>query len=155
MNDNVQYISPQGLKKLQEELNYRKNDLRKEIAEKISTAKEMGDLSENFEYQEAKEQQATNEAKIIELENLLRNSIVVDSQTGGDKIGIGCKFKVLINESEEKVFEIVGASESDPLNGKISNESPLGQKFLGLAKDDIVEFNSPMGITRYKILEIL
>ncbi len=154
MNDLKQYVSTEGLEKLKEELNYRKTILRKEIAEKIGDAKELGDLSENFEYHDAKDQQGANESRIIELENLMHNLIIVDSQTGVDTIAVGSQFKTALADGTVKKFEIVGASEADPINGKISNESPLGNKFLGLKVGEIAEIQTPGGTVTYKVVSI-
>lgn len=154
MNDLKQYVSTEGLEKLKEELNYRKTVLRKEIAEKIGDAKELGDLSENFEYHDAKDQQGANESRVLELENLMHNLIVIDSQTGVDTIAVGSQFNVEVSDGTTRSFEIVGASEADPMNGKISNESPLGNRFLGLKVGESAEFETPSGVIKYKIISI-
>ena len=153
MADDTKYISPEGLEKLKEELQERKTVTRKEIAEKIGQAKELGDLSENFEYHDAKEIQAQNESRIIELENLIRNLVVADKQVGATCIAVGTSFTVDVN-GEEKKFQLVGGTESDPMSGKISNESPLGGKFIDKCVGDSVEMETPAGTTVYKVTNI-
>ena len=153
MNDTTQYISPKGLEELKEELQQRKTVLRREIAEKIGQAKELGDLSENFEYHDAKQIQGENETRILQIENMLRNLVVIEKKTGATCVSIGASFTVELN-GEEKKFQIVGASEADPLSGKISNESPLGNKFLGACVGDAVEMETPGGTMTYKITSI-
>lgn len=154
MHNQKQYVSSEGLEKLKEELYHRKTTLRKEIAEKIGDAKELGDLSENFEYHDAKDQQGANETRVLELEDMLHNLEVVDGQTGGDTINVGIKFSVKLNDGTTKTFEIVGASEADPMNGKISNESPLGNKFIGLKVGESAEFETPTGLMTYTVEDI-
>ena len=153
MNDNTQYISPEGLEQLKEELQHRKTTLRREIADKIGQAKELGDLSENFEYHDAKNVQGQNESRVIEIENMLRNIVVIEKKTGATCVAIGTGFTVDINGAE-KTFYIVGASEADPLSGKISNESPLGNKFLGACVGDSVEMETPAGTMTYTVKSI-
>ncbi|MFH1712061.1 MAG: transcription elongation factor GreA [Patescibacteria group bacterium] len=150
----VQYVSEEGLKALQDELDYRKNTSRMEIAEKISVAKEQGDLSENFEYQDAKDQQAENETRIGELEGMLARAVVVEKKEGGTSISIGTTFEVETLQGDKKTFEIVGPTETDPIAGKISNESPLGKAFLGKTAGDSAEIETPSGMMQYKILSI-
>ena len=146
----------EGIKKLEEELEYLKTVRRKEITEKIKVALGYGDLSENSEYDEAKNDQAFNEGRIIQLENMLKNAVVVDeSEIPTDKVSVGSIVKVMDYEFDEEVeYAIVGSAEADPMNFKISNESPVGRAFLGRHKDDEVEVQVPNGIVVYKILEI-
>lgn len=148
-----QYFSKEGLEKLKEELKYRVEVLRPEIAVRIKEAKELGDISENAEYDAAKEAQATNEGRIEEVKNTLENAVIIISSEGSDIIHVGSSVKV---ESKNGVqtFVIVGAAESDPNAGFISNESPLGSAFLGHKKEDNVEVKTPKGVTEYKILEV-
>jgi transcription elongation factor GreA len=127
--------------------------LRPEIAQKISSAKELGDLSENFEYHEAKEQQGQNESRVIELEEMIRNAVIVHDKTGDSAISLGCSFTAE-RDGLKKDFQIVGSSEADPLAGKISNESPTGQAFLGLAVGETAEIKTVNGSIKYKIIEI-
>lgn len=147
------FVSQQGLEDLKKELDYRKNTVRGEIAQKIASAKELGDLSENFEYHEAKEQQGQNESRIMELENMIINAVIVHDKKGDSTISLGCSFLAEKN-GETKTFQMVGSSEANPMEGKISNESPIGQAFLGRSVGEIVEFSMPSGIIKYKIIEI-
>jgi len=147
------FVSTEGLEDLKKELDQRKSIIRGEIASKISSAKELGDLSENFEYHEAKEQQGQNESRIMELEEMLRNIVIVKQKTGDLTLSLGCTFTVE-KDGGKKVFQLVGSSEANPLEGKISNESPMGQAFLGHGLGDIVEIEIPSGKISYKIVEI-
>ena len=148
-----QYFSPEGLEKLKSELEERINVLRPEIATRIKEAKELGDLSENAEYDAAKDAQASNEGRIEEIKNILENAVIITSTNGSGVINVGSSVKA---ESKNGVqtFVIVGAAESDPVKGFISNESPLGAAFLGHKKGDKVEVKTPKGVTEYKILEV-
>ena len=138
-----------GLKKLEDELHDLKVNKRREIAGKIKEAREQGDLSENAEYDAAKDEQRDIEARIEEIEKILKNA--VDS----DKINIGCKVDVLDLEYDEEIeFQIVGSTEANSLEGKISNESPVGKALIGAHKDDIVDVETPAGIMQYKVLSI-
>lgn len=147
------FVSTQGLEDLKKELQERKNVSRGEIAQKISSAKELGDLSENFEYHEAKEQQGQNESRIMELEEMIRGAVIVQKKTGGVTLSLGCSFVVEKN-GVKKNLQLVGSSEANPLEGNISNESPMGQAFLGHSVGDIVEIIVPSGTLIYKIIEI-
>ena len=148
-----QYFSKEGLEKLKSELEERVNVLRPEIATRIKEAKELGDLSENAEYDAAKDAQAANEGRIAEVKDILENAVIIENTCGGGVVRVGSSVKV---ESKNGVqtFVIVGAAESDPGAGFISNESPLGSAFLGRKKGDKFEVKTPKGITEYKILEV-
>ncbi len=148
-----QYFSPEGLEKLKEELKHRVEVLRPEIATRIKEAKELGDLSENAEYDSAKEAQATNEGRIEEIKNILESAVIITSTNGSGVVNVGSSVKA---ESKNGVqeFIIVGAAESNPTAGFISNESPLGSAFLGHKKGDSIEVKTPKGVTEYKILEV-
>lgn len=152
MSTGPAYLSAVALEDLKKELQKRIKILRPEIAQKIGDAKEMGDLSENFAYHEAREQQAMNETRIININDMLVNAVVVDEKKGGS-IGVGSKFKVKTDKFE-RVFEIVGESEANPMEGKISNASPIGNAFLGHAVGDKVEVSVPSGKIDYEILSI-
>ncbi len=145
-----------GLKKLEDELNDLKGFRRKDVAQKIKEAKEQGDLSENAEYDAAKEEQAEIEARIVELEKILKNAEIIDEdEVASDIISVGCRVKLLDMEFEDEMeFSIVGSTEANSLNGFISNESPLGIALLGKKKDAVVEVESPAGVIKYKILDI-
>lgn len=146
-------ITKEGLKKIQEELDERRGKIRQEIARAIKDAKEQGDLSENAEYAEAKRQQGENESRIAELEMVIKNSQVVTHDDATDTIQMGSMLKVKFNGSEME-FRIVGSNEADPAQGKISNESPLGQAFIGRRKGDEVMVNTPKGKVKHKILDV-
>ena len=149
-----QYFSPEGLEKLKKELEERKGEIRTEITRKILDAKELGDLSENAEYFEAKELQGFNEGRIVELEEVIKSAVVIGPNQKHEVVTVGSTVKVNSAHGEQK-FTIVGAAESDPVQGFISNESPLGTAFIGRKKDEEVEVKTPAGLTTYKILEIL
>ncbi len=149
-----QYFSPEGLEKLKKELEERKGQIRAEITRKILDAKELGDLSENAEYMEAKELQGFNEGRIVELEEIIKIAVVIGPNQKHEIVNVGSTVKVSSAHGEQK-FTIVGAAESDPVQGFISNESPLGTAFLGRKKDEEVEVKTPAGLTTYRILEIL
>ena len=151
---NEQIITREGYNKLKEELDFLSTAKRKEIAERIERAKELGDLSENAEYSEAKDAQALNEGRILELAGILKNVTIVES-IGNKKgeVDMGSKVTASIN-GKEKVYEIVSFNEADPLNGKISNESPLGMAFLSKKKGDEVKVDTPKGEMSYKIINV-
>ena len=146
----------EGVKKLEEELEFLKTVKRKEITEKIKVALGYGDLSENSEYDEAKNEQAFTEGRIIQLENMLKNAVVVDeSEIPTDKVSVGSIVKVMDYEFDEEVeYAIVGSAEADPMNFKISNESPVGSALLGKKVGDVVEVTVPSGVSKFEILEI-
>jgi len=145
----------EGKNTLESELKKRIKILRKEISEAISVAKDQGDLSENFEYQDAKERQAQNETRIIEIKDILSRSVMVEKNTGGSEIKIGTEFTVSMNGGAERNFTLVGLAEADPMSGKISNESPLGEAFLGHSEGDDVIVELPAGSVTYKIIKII
>ncbi|MCX6714862.1 MAG: transcription elongation factor GreA [Candidatus Uhrbacteria bacterium] len=147
------YISQKGLEDLKAEHTKRMTQIRKEIAEKISAAKELGDLSENFEYHEAKEQQGLNESRVIQLADMIRDAVIVKESTGGTTLGLGTTFVVEVNGGQ-KTYSLVGSNESDPMAGKISNESPIGLAFMGHEVGDIIEIQTPGGTMTYKIISI-
>jgi len=149
----MRYFTPQGLKKLQEELKERKTKIRKEIAQRLKEAKALGDLSENTEYQTAREAHAYNEGRILELEEIIKNAVLVEKKKKSQKVEIGAEIEVKA-DGQKQTFIIVGAEEADPLNGKISNESPLGKALLGHQVGDIIEVETPKGKIKYKILSI-
>lgn len=149
-------LTYEGLKKLEEELEDLKVNRRKEVADKIKEAREQGDLSENAEYDAAKDEQREIEARIEELEKILKNAeVVVEEDVDVDVINIGCKVKVLDMEFDEELeFRIVGSTEASSLQGKISNESPVGKALLRHKVGDVVEVETQAGVIEYKILEI-
>lgn len=149
-------LTYEGLKKLEDELQDLKVYKRREIAVKIREAREQGDLSENAEYDAAKDEQRDIEARIEEIEKILKNVEVVDEdEVDLEKISVGCKVKVLdVEFDEEEEFKIVGSSEASSLGGKISNESPVGRALLGAKVGEIVQVETQAGTIEYKVLEI-
>lgn len=149
-------LTYEGLKKLEEELEYLKTVKRKEIAERIKVARGYGDLSENAEYDAAKEEQALVEGKIAELEKNLRNAKVIDEdELTEDTISVGATIKLFDLEfDEELTYRIVGSTEADPDAGKISNESPVGAALIGHKVGDVVDIEVPQGVIKFKVLEI-
>ena len=157
MSESKKFIMTyEGVKKLEEELEFLKTVKRKEITEKIKVALGYGDLSENSEYDEAKNEQAFTEGRIIQLENMLKNASVVDeSEISTDVISVGSITKVKDYEFDEDVeYTIVGSAEADPMNNKISNESPVGSALIGKKVGDIIDVNAPQGIIKLEVLEI-
>lgn len=149
-------MTVEGLKKLQDELDERKVVLRKEIAEKIREAREQGDLSENAEYDAARDEQRDNEAKIEELENLIKNAVVIaEDEIDHTRINIGSTVKLLdLEYDEEMEFSIVGSAEVNSLEHKISNESPLGRELVGRGIGDELDVECMGGVARYRILNV-
>ncbi|MBU2101505.1 transcription elongation factor GreA [Patescibacteria group bacterium] len=147
------FLTKKKLVELGEELENLKTEGRKTIAENLRTAKELGDLSENAEYIEAREQQQRIEKKISELEQTVRNAVVIGVRKRHDEVEVGSTVSVE-RDGEESVFHIVGSNEAKPAEGFISNESPLGQALLGHKEGEIVDFKSPRGKVKYKINKI-
>jgi len=154
-----EYLTKEGLEKLKKELQYLKEVKRREIAKRLKEAASQGDLSENFGYQQAKEDQAFLEGKILELENLIKSAIVIkkNEKTGWVQVGS----TVILSPAEKKFlfgkkekFQIVGAAEANPLEGKISAESPLGKALLNKPEGAIVTVEAPNGKVKYKIVKI-
>jgi transcription elongation factor greA len=156
MEEKEVILTKEGYDKLEEELNFLKTEKRAEIADRIKVALGFGDLSENSEYDEAKNAQAENEVRIAELENKLRHAKIIDEkEIDTETVQIGNIVKVLDMEFDEKIeYTIVGSTEVDLASNKISNESPLGSALLGARKNEVVEVNAPAGIIKYKILAI-
>jgi len=155
MSENKIYITQAGLEKIKQQLEQLVNVERKNIAQRIQEAKELGDLSENAEYSSAKEDQAFMEMKIAELENTIKNAEIIENSgntNGLVQVGSAVKFKD--DQGKTKEYTIVGSQEADPIKGNISNESPIGRAFLGKKKGEIVEFQAPKGIVKFKILGI-
>ena len=157
MSQTKQFIMTyEGVKKLEEELEYLKTVKRKEITEKIKVALGYGDLSENSEYDEAKNDQAFTEGRILQLENMLKNAVVVDeSELPNDVVSVGTIVKVKDYDFDEEVeYTIVGSTEVNLAENKISNESPIGKALLGAKKGATVEVQAPAGVIKYKIVSI-
>ncbi len=147
------YLTKERLEELKIESERLKKEARKEVAERLKRAKEYGDLSENAEYSEAKEEQARVESRIFELDNVLRNASIIKKSDGKDIIQIGSTIEVKKN-SKVLTYTIVGSNEAKPEANLISNESPLGKAFLGKKKGDIVVIETPSGKVEYKIMKI-
>lgn len=149
-------LTYEGLKKYEDELQYLKVTKRQDIAEKLKEARAQGDLSENAEYDAAKDEQRDIEARIEELETILKNAEVVDEdEVDLDKISIGCVVKIRDMELKEDLeYKIVGSTEANSLKGKISNESPVGKALIGKKVKDVVEVETQVGVIKYKVLEI-
>ena len=154
--DKKNILTYEGLKKLEDELENLKVVRRKEVSQKIKEAREQGDLSENAEYDAAKDEQRDIEARIAELEKILKNAeVVVEEEADLDKVSIGCSVKILDCEFDEEVeYKIVGSTEANSLKGKISNESPVGKALLGKQVGDTVTVETPAGEFSYKVLSI-
>ena len=156
MEEKKNLLTYAGLKALEEELHDLKVVKRKEVAEKIKEAREQGDLSENAEYDAAKDEQRDIEARIEEIEKILKNAeVIVEDEVDLDKISVGCLVKVYDEEFEEEMeFKIVGSSEANSLQGKISNESPVGTALIGAKVGDEITVEAEAGLMKYKVLGI-
>ena len=154
--DKKNILTYEGLKKLEDELENLKVVRRKEVSQKIKEAREQGDLSENAEYDAAKDEQRDIEARIEELEKILKNAeVVVEEEADLDKVSIGCSVKILDCEFDEELeYKIVGSTEANSLKGKISNEAPVGKALLGKQVGDTVTVETPAGEFSYKVLSI-
>lgn len=156
MAEKKNLMTREGLKALEDELNDLKLNKRKEVAQKIKEAREQGDLSENAEYDAAKDEQRDIEARIDEIEKILKNAeVVVEEEVDLDKISVGCRVKILDMEYDEELdYKIVGSTEANSLKGKISNESPVGKALLGAKVGEVVTVETQAGDLNYKVLEI-
>lgn len=150
------YLTPEGKTQLEEKLNFYKTVKRPDVVKRIGIAREFGDLSENSEYDAAKDEQAQIEAEITEMEGILLHAEVIDKKKiNNDKVCVGCKVKLFDEDfDEEVVYRITGSSESDPRNGTISNVSPVGKALIGHKKGDKITVQTPGGKTNYKIVSI-
>ena len=156
MEEKKTILTYAGLQQLENELHDLKVNKRQEVAQKIKEAREQGDLSENAEYDAAKDEQRDIEARIEEIEKILKNvEIVVEDEVDSDKINVGCKVSLYDYDFDEEVeWKIVGSTEANSLEGKISNESPVGSALMGKSVGDEVEVETPAGIMKYKVLGI-
>ena len=156
MAEKKNILTYEGLKKLEDELHDLKVVQRREIAQKIKEAREQGDLSENAEYDAAKDEQRDIEARIEQIEKILKNAeVVLDEEIDLNRISIGCVVRVLdIEYDEEEEYKLVGSSEASSLQNKVSNESPIGRALLGAQVGDMVEVEAPAGVVQYKVLSI-
>ncbi len=154
MTETTQYLSPEKKQELDQELHHLKLTKIPEIAQRIDEAKQMGDLSENAEYHDARDQMAWAQSRVLEIDAILQNSEIVTSTKSDDGfVDIGTTVVVKVN-GKEKEYSIVGAQEANPLIGKISNESPLGGAFIGKKKGDLVSVQVPAGEQEYKIIAV-
>ena len=150
-------ITAEGLKRLEEELALRKGAIREEIVERLKEARAQGDLSENSEYDQAKEDQGKNESRIVELELMIKTAVIIDTSSSGKEgiVSLGCTVILKdVETGEEETYTVVGTTEADPFNNKISNESPVGTAILGKKIHDVVVANTPAGELSYEILEV-
>ncbi|EKD78494.1 MAG: Transcription elongation factor [uncultured bacterium] len=154
MTDKEIYVTAEGLEKLKSDLEYFKTTKRKDIASRIASAKELGDLSENAEYSDAKEEQALVEGKILELEETLRNVTLIQKPKGSKTVVIGSHIAVVDPDGKQLEFDVVGSNEADPGAGTISNESPLGKAFLGRKVGDEVAVTVPKGTITYTLKKV-
>lgn len=155
MSEKKNLMTYEGLKKLEDELQDLKVNRRKEVAQKIKEAREQGDLSENAEYDAAKDEQRDIEARIEEIEKILKNAEVADDEFGAGVINLGSTVTVYDCEfDEELVFKLVGSTEAKSLENKISNEAPLGKALIGKVAGDEVEVETPSGIMKYKVINV-
>jgi transcription elongation factor GreA len=148
------YLTSDGKKKLEEELAYLVNVRRREVAAAIQSAKEEGDLSENSAYDEAKLAQGFVEGRVQTIEAQLRNAVIIEENGKSDCVEVGSRVTVAENGSGEETYYIVGSAEADPLNGKISNESPIGKALLGAKKGQMVKAETPGGLLAFKVVRI-
>ena len=146
-------LTREGLKKLKEELNYLKTVKRKEIAQQIKDAKEYGDISENAEYDDAKNEQAFVEGRIVDFEQVIKNAKIVERTANCDRVTLGCSV-VVATDGEQKKYTIVGPQETDPASGKISHESPLGRALIDKVVGEVVDLELPQGSLQYRVVSI-
>ncbi|MDR0360152.1 MAG: transcription elongation factor GreA [bacterium] len=156
MEERPVHLTRDGIRKLEEELNELVNNRRAEVAERIRHAREFGDITENAEYTEAKNEQSLVEGRIQTLDLLLRNAVVIeDEPREKGVVALGAMVKVRLEDGDgEETYEIVGAAEADPLHGRISNESPLGSALLGHSAGDVVEWDAPNGASEVTIVAV-
>jgi transcription elongation factor GreA len=154
MPDKEVFLTPEGKQKLEEELEYLCSVRRPEVAQRIRAAKEEGDIMENAGYDEAKNEQAFVEGRILTIESLLKNAVLIEEEGPSDRVRLGSRVTVVERGEEPETFRIVGSAEADPGNGLISNESPLGETLLGHEVGEEVAVNTPGGLLYFTIAEI-
>jgi transcription elongation factor GreA len=155
MVDKPVFLTHDGLVKLEEELSYLETEKRAQVAARIQSAKEEGDISENAEYDDAKHEQAFVEGRIMTLRAMIRNAVMIEDNVPSDEVRLGSR--VVVREDgydESEIFTIVGSAEADPLNGRVSNESPIGRALIGQRVGNIVSYQAPAGEIRLTILNI-
>ena len=149
------FLTGEGYLELENELNYLRNEKRKEVTQTLKDARALGDLSENSEYDQAREDQANLERRILEIEYTLEHATVIDKSSDDGKVGIGCNVELQYEDDDEtESYKIVGSQEADPFNNKISNESPIAAAIMGRKVGDTVEVSSPDGVYSVKIVAI-
>ena len=148
-------LTPEGYEKLKEEIRYLSNERRREVAERIKQAREFGDIAENSEYDDAKNEQAMLEHRIAQLEDRLANARVIDEEVSTDAVAIGTRVRLKDIDANETVeYHIVGSTEANPAEHKLSNESPVGKAIMGRKKGETVEVAAPRGSLHFKIMDI-
>jgi transcription elongation factor GreA len=148
------YLTQEGMVRLQEELEQLRGPRRREIAQRLRSAIQMGDLSENADYHKAKEDQAFLEGRVLELEHLIRNAVIIEKNPATGAVTLGHRVTIQEGDSPPEEYHLVGAKEADPRNGKISNESPMGRALADRRVGDVVEVEAPSGKLKFKILRI-
>ena len=148
------YLTPEGEEKLKKELEELKGPRREELSQRLRSAIQMGDLSENADYHKAKEDQGFLEGRIQEIEHMLRNTVIIETNTRKDIVGIGSHVTIQEASFPSETYHVVGAREADPRNGRISNESPIGRALMDHKVGDIVQADTPGGKVSFKILKI-
>ena len=155
MTDKTVFLTEEGLKKLEEELQYLETERRAEVAARIQSAKEEGDISENAEYDDAKHEQAFVEGRIMTVRAMIRNAQLIENNGPSDEVRLGSHVSVLEEGLDEpELYHIVGSAEVDPLNGRVSNESPIGQALMGQRVGAVVSYQAPAGEIKLTILDI-
>jgi transcription elongation factor GreA len=155
MVDKPVFLTQEGLKKLEQELDYLETEKRAQVAARIQSAKEEGDISENAEYDDAKHEQAFVEGRIMTLRAMIRNAAIIEDNGPSDVVRLGSRVTVLEDGFDEsEVYHIVGSAEADPLNGRVSNESPIGRALMGQRAGAVVSYRAPAGEIRLSILSI-
>lgn len=149
-------LTPAGQARLEEELHHLETVRRREVGERIKEAKEFGDISENSEYDDAKNEQAWVESRIAEINLILAHATIIESPKKSDKVTLGCRVQLQdVETGDAHIYQIVGSAEADPANDRISNESPVGQSIMGAKKGDTVQVNTPSGrVIEYNIVKI-
>jgi transcription elongation factor GreA len=154
MSQKPVFLTPEGLRKLQDEIEYFKTVRRSEVASRIRSAKEEGDLTENAEYDDAKNEQAFVEGRILTLEQMLNNHVLIVEGPATDQVKVGSRVTLAEDGEDPETYQIVGSAEADPSSGRISNESPLGKALLAHKEGDTVQVNTPGGVRRVSIITL-
>ncbi len=152
MTDQTTFLTKEGQKKLEEELHYLQTVRRHEVADRLHAAMEEGDIDENAEYDDAKNEQAFVEGRILMLEGMLKNATIIEESRASDEVVLGSKITIVEGNGAPEVYHLVGAAEADPTKGKISNESPLGKALMGRRVGDTVQVSAPAGLLTFRIV---